>query len=736
MKEILRSSLWVFISLFAWGSSQANEGGSVRVQGRIIDQANGKALPYAAVMLKGSTKGAVADFNGRFQLDGVKPGTIVLVASFAGYQNKEFEFTAEELNQELQLGLNEVYMNLEEVVITGTRTYKTLKEVPVITRVISEKEIKQNDVVNFKDLLELELPGLEFSRMGGNASINLQGLGSKYILFLVDGERMTGETRDNIDYNRINLDNIERIEVVKGASSTLYGSNAVGAVVNIITKKPKEPFHLNLSSRVGGIGEYNSSVNVGSKWRKWSVNTSAAYRHAQSYQLQSTSFLERHLEDGTLITDSVLYTTFVDGSLSRIVDQMVQYRPFEGFTADVKLGYFDNMRFNSGKEGEKRRDFYQDYNATARLKYQISQKHFVESSWHYDNYSKHDYFVKLLERKSNYQSLLHNPKILYNWKPSQKHDLAFGLEYLDEALQTYMFADNKYYNTSSYVVFAQEDYNFNTQLSLTGGLRFDYHSSFGEQLTPKISLMYKTGPVNFRTGYAAGYRAPTVKELYTDWDHRGMFRIIGNPDLVPETSHNFNGSAEYLHEKVNASFIGYYNEVNNKILNVWNLKQDTAFHKNVEKASVYGLDVNLNWRINPDFWLRTAYAYVKEMAEENGRNISYTRPHSLVLRGEYRFHVKSVPGSLGVGVRALSGVSVSNFNTTANQYAKIDYPGYQLWKVNLSAQLPLGIKLTATCDNIFDYKASVVTSNSSISPGRLFYAGLSWDVDRLFARIF
>lgn len=99
-------------------------------------------------------------------------------------------------------------------------------------------------------MLKTELPGIEFTfAMDQQTSINMQGFGGNSVLFLVDGERLAGETLNNVDYDRLNLDNVERIEIVKGAASTLYGSSAIGGVINIITRESDDPWNLNLNSR-------------------------------------------------------------------------------------------------------------------------------------------------------------------------------------------------------------------------------------------------------------------------------------------------------------------------------------------------------------------------------------------------------------------------------------------------------------------------------------------------------
>ena len=125
-----------------------------------------------------------------------------------------------EAPEDAVLVMEEDLMNLEAVVVTGTRTPRLLKDSPILTRVITSADIKRVDALDVGELLEAELPGIEFSyAMDQQVTLNMQGFGGNSVLFLVDGERIAGETLDNIDYSRLNLDNVERVEIIKGAAS-------------------------------------------------------------------------------------------------------------------------------------------------------------------------------------------------------------------------------------------------------------------------------------------------------------------------------------------------------------------------------------------------------------------------------------------------------------------------------------------------------------------------------------
>ena len=212
------------------------------VRGRITDK-NSEPLAGAGIVVRGlSGVGAMTDARGEYSLEIPDNEPHTVVVSFMGFmtqsrlvrpesgRNAGRKDVCPELTE--NFALEENPMTIDQVVVTGTRTPKTLMEVPIVTRVISGPDISRSDATNIQDLLITELPGIEFSySMDQQVNVNLQGFGGSSVLFLIDGERIAGETLDNIDYNRLNLDNIERIEIVKGGASSLYGSNAVGGVL-------------------------------------------------------------------------------------------------------------------------------------------------------------------------------------------------------------------------------------------------------------------------------------------------------------------------------------------------------------------------------------------------------------------------------------------------------------------------------------------------------------------------
>ena len=254
---------------------------SVTVTGAVRDS-RGEPLSGTVVTVVGNDRlYAVAGDDGRYTIS-VPDGAAVLRFHLLGYLTQDIPLEKVKDNL-LNVVLEEDLMNLETVVVTGTRTPRLLKESPILTRVITDLDIQRVDALNIGDLLESELPGIEFSyAMDQQVTLNMQGFGGNSVLFLVDGERIAGETLDNIDYNRLNLDNVQRVEIVKGAASSLYGSNAVGGVVNLISAGATEPWSVNVNARYGAHNEQRYGGSVGFQAGKLNSMTNAQYTSIDS----------------------------------------------------------------------------------------------------------------------------------------------------------------------------------------------------------------------------------------------------------------------------------------------------------------------------------------------------------------------------------------------------------------------------------------------------------------------
>ncbi|MDR1345940.1 MAG: TonB-dependent receptor, partial [Bacteroidales bacterium] len=540
-----------------------------KISGYITAATDNAAIAYTTIGVKGTAVGTTTDVEGKYTLLLPSSGDYLIVIQSLGFQTKEIAIHIHK-DTMINFVLQEDALQMEEIVVTGTRTPKMLKDVPVPTRVISAKDIQSTDVQNIKDILEIELPGMEFTSHGGSTNINMQGLGGKYILFLIDGERIAGETRDNVDYNRMDANNIERVEVVKGAASALYGSSAIGGVVNMITKDANRAWQVSLNSRYGSHAQQQHGLSVGFKKAQFNSLTTGNFKYFKGYLLKDSKGSDYIFANET-ITDTNKYTTEIKGYKDISVTQKMNYTPVKQLklTATGRFYWHEDLGLASNN---KRNDLYIGGNASFRANWAITPKQSLEMAYAFDLYDKLDLF--LTEEmagvtKSTYRNTQHTATALFHQFFTTRNILTAGIEFANDQLLTYQFANNSIAQSYNYVIFAQHDILLWKKLNLVYGVRMDYNTTFKPHISPKLSVMYKIKTLTFRMSYGGGFRAPSLKELYTDWDHQGMFRLVGSKTLKPETSHNFSLSTEYTKNIVNISLTGYYNHIKDQITTQW-----------------------------------------------------------------------------------------------------------------------------------------------------------------------
>ncbi len=252
----------------------------VQVNGRLITS-DKKSAENISVALQGTSYGALADAQGYFSFN-AKPGHYRLVVFSIAYDKVEVpvHIKVGTNNHLPDIELKATAKELEEVVVTGTRTEKRLSEVPVQTTVVGQQSIQKAASVSVIESLQDNIPGLIVTPNAMGNNMRIKGLNSRYVLILVDGERLVSEgAGGNINLDQIDVNNIKRIEMVNGAASALYGSNAVGAVINIITKETSHAVEAGANVIAQSYNTFKTKAHVGLKTKKISSRISA-FRHS------------------------------------------------------------------------------------------------------------------------------------------------------------------------------------------------------------------------------------------------------------------------------------------------------------------------------------------------------------------------------------------------------------------------------------------------------------------------
>ena len=633
-------------------------------------------------------------------------------------------------------------VELDQIVVTASHTPKALKDAPVVTRLITLRDIKIVDATNIQDMLTQEIPGLEFGfAMSQETSLNMSGFGGNSVLFLVDGERMAGETMDNVDYSRMNLDNVGRIEIVKGASSALYGSNAVGGVVNIISRENLEPWTANANSRYSSFGhEWRNGASFSFNTKKWNSQTSFQHTKIDPIDLpkpfsseeiamellkkaQGLPYDERVLNDDTNL--SRLY-----GQKTYNVKERLTYRATDNLTLVGRAAYFFRT-----SERDTYNYHFNGYSAGLRGRS-------LELSYAYDQYDKanfqpdgrrthdHDY--------SNRQHVVH---ALYH-HAFGKNSLILGVDYMNDYLSTYQFIENVSHSQNNIDGFAQFDWNITDRLNVMGSVRYDYFSASAHKaFTERMAVVYKLPWVTLRANYASGFRAPTLKEMYMHFDMGNMgYMLIGNPDLKPERSHNFNVALERINRirkggildgVYTFTLMGSCNIFDKRITTIAYDYKDERTHEtlpgalyfNQDGITVWGVDVSLGHALDCGLTLKLNYSWMHEKGNVAYSDFYQPRNHSMTWRVGYnhrfsRFYALDA---------ALSGRSLGKPQSGRKDVDQ----GYTIWKLMLQHHLWNGINVNTAIDNIFNYKPKGYYYTSPLTTGTAFSIGFSVDLDKM-----
>ena len=625
------------------------------------------------------------------------------------------------------------HFDLGEVVVTGTRTPKFLKDTPIQTRVITSREIEKTDATNIQDLLQQELPGVEFSyAMNQQTHLNFSGFGGQGVLFLIDGERLAGETMDDVDFTRLNMDNVERIEIVKGAASALYGSNATGGVINIITKKTDKPWTLNVNGRLARHNEQRYGASFGLNGKRLGNMFTANYTDVDNFDVYSAA---------DPVT-RIISTVYGDRTLN-LKDQLV-WSPSRNVEIGGRVGYFFRQTARTAEQPER----YRDFSGGLRIDWTLSDHDMLQANYAFDQYDKSDYQKLRKLDIRDYSNVRNTFRLLYNHTFGSGDILTAGADFMHD----YLFntnLDNTERKQDSFDFFLQYDWRISQKLEAVGAVRYDYFSDGGEsRLTPKLNLCYKpVRNLSLRAGYGMGFRAPTLKEKYYDFDMAGIWIVEGNAALKSEISHNLNLSAEYVKGHYNLTASAYYNKVENKLatgapyFRTPSDKLPYLPYTNLDGYSVYGGEIGVQARWDNGMSARFTYAYTKEELptdkQGNAVNNQYipARRHSLNVRYDYDRQFSARYGiSAGISGRLLSGTEneeYRNYYDVSQGTVRVSYPAYTMWKLSLVQRIGKAVKLTTALDNLFNYRPKYYYLNSPVTDGINFQIGLSVDIHKL-----
>ena len=646
--------------------------------------------------------------------------------------------------------------NLNPVVVTGSGHHQRLKSTTTPVRVLSSQEIHEQGITTFDGALTRMMPQVSMAPNSMGTFLRLNGLGNKYILILINGQKLSGDISNNIDLNRINMARVKRIEVLDGAASSLYGSDAIAGVINIITDQPTSSVcSVTNATNLSGHGVLTETVNLDIYKNGFGSYTSFNHDRADSYQTTDLEYVK-----GSDTETQRTIAPFFTGYRSNIVGQKFTYAPNQHLALNAGLDY----SYKITDRPETRSDITGGTDYEMRYKglrwnvggiYKFTNRHSLQADFTVDRfrYGK-EYDV---ETKTNAVGDYVQSKKQRTMDGELKAILGLtsssttivGAEWRKDYLTaTSGNIDQHVYTLAAY---AQHEQTIVKGLTATVGLRLTHHETFDQHLTPKATLMYTVGPMNFRATYSAGFRAPGLDELYYHYFsvNRGKPQIsFGNQNLSPEKSNYFALNAEYRTQLLAVSLTGYMNRINDMVVkqnvdvNETSLAMlrsefpemsdaeasklvSYALYQNSDKGDVKGMQLNVSANIFQGFNLSAnyVYTYARYKSGAEWKTLERSIRHAATIAANYHHSWRKYGLNVNLNGRLQSKTYYPDYE---------DAPGFGIWNLNTTHSFDVAkwlfVEPSIGIDNIFDKVDNRIDSATRkyalYSPGRMLVVGL------------
>lgn len=538
--------------------------------GHVLDERTGEHLPFVNVQVKGTNIGTVTDESGHYFLRDMPIGKQTIVFSYVGYETLELPVTiVEDKTIELKASIREISQQLNSVVVTANRYATKRQETATIVNVLSPDLFQTTAVSCVADVLSFQ-PGLRVENSCSNCGktdLRINGLQGQYTQILMDSRPVFSSMASVYGLEQVPAAMIDRIEVVRGGGSAVYGANAIAGVVNIITKEPVRNF-VNISN-VSNINEHagydiNTELNasVMSENRKIGAYLFAAHRSRSPYDRDEDGFSEVPKLRSTTAGARVFFKTSAYSKITAEYHHTTDFRrggnriDDEPHTADIA----EQLRHNI------------DAGSLAFDWYSADNRHFISAYSALQHIGRESYFGTERDTAAYGRSkdLTSNTGLQYRFSypcGRMKGDLTVGAEYNYNGLNDRMLGYHRELNQKVHVVgvYAQNEWK-NDQWSVLVGARLEKHNLLTKPVcTPRATFRYT--PVEglvLRAGYSSGYRAPQAydEDLHVAAVGGNVSLITLDPDLKPEYSHSATLSADWYHQwgkwELNLTAEGFY----------------------------------------------------------------------------------------------------------------------------------------------------------------------------------
>lgn len=586
--------------------------------------------------------------------------------------------------------------DLQPVTVTATRSEHTVAEAPASVTVITAEEIQRKGATNVLEAVR-GTPGITLTgrQVGGRKTITIRGAEDRHTLVLVDGRRINSTDdvvgHSDFQYGWVSMDQIERIEVVRGPMSALYGSEAVGGVVNIITKKAGKTWS-------GGVTVRGEAVEgAGGESRQESARISGPLGAGFAMALSVDD-----LRQNDVPLKNSLWESEIEGTVRRNAALDLTFEPAAGHQLFVNLlrGREERWRNTKTSGGVHHGD-----------EYDISRRQ--KSAGYRGNWgpvrpelrvSRSDTDITNA-RDSNVAAT--TPQTLRDdtadgnvaFGIGDSHLITLGGEFREETLENAGLpggSDSAVHKGA----FAQEEFQILDALTLTLGARHDDHEYFGSEISPRAFLVWKATPsLTVKGGYGEAFRAPTLKQISPNYaGATGPHTFLGNANIKPETSRSYEIGFDWRDDGRELAATLFRNEISDLIYSRQIAQvgpRKTFLYDNISRARLDGLELSGRHPLGGGFAVAASYTYMDAANLTTGAGLTGRPEHSMTPRLEWAEGQWFAQMSAEyVGAQHLAGA------TSANERA----PSYTLWSLNGTYELDDNTRLRAGLRNITDVR--------------------------------
>ena len=705
------------------------------IKGYVLDEESGNPIKNVNfISVSENNLITKSNLDGYFYIE-LNPNDKDIILSHIGYKDKKISI--QELKNKIYLEKDVLYGDVVE--ITSSRKETRISESPILTHIITSKELEATSAIDFYQAIQMIIPNVMFSPDYHGTNLKIQGLDSEYVLILIDGDRIAGNTVGNIDFSKFNINEIDRIEILKGNASTLYGSNAIGGIINIITKPTNRKNNIKINSSYGKFNTLKNSANFNFNFpvknQTISSKTNFLIKSSDGYKFE--------------IPDTLRKRKFQDYNIS----QSLKYKN-KDLTIEILGDYYkhDWYRFMTtipyAQPEQNDRKQYESYSFKLKEK-----NHLTKINGHYNFSYTFDEYKKYHVIDSNYQtssddrlyewtkhSVRQISSILYLFK--NKLNLTIGLDALTEtgksndiiinnanSIDTLLLSElgdlkSKTFQTNA--IFIQTEYAASEQMNLFLGTRYTNHSQFENRITNQITMKYNLKNNQFRFNVGQGYRVPNIYELYYNWNHYDGFQIIGNQNLKPENSLNVSLSYQKLSNNYNFMLLLQRNMIDNMIAEERNDIGD-FYYDNYDKTSINSIETNFGVRLN-SINIELTYNFTRIKDEIEYKRLPNISEHIFNLnifknfeKNHYLFNSATISGNLNYYSEKTITAPTSGTETFIPEYYQINistmFKNFLLKNTNLK----IGV------NNLLDYTNFDDTTFQN--PGLTYLMEISYNYD-------